>query len=166
MWAPCHGTAVNGAAISDTSMIGGGALALDGSNQYVNVGAGGSLNLTGTITISAWIHGNNIGSDNRGIYTRGDWNAGQSLLIHAGANQLWTHNGLEGGPLANGNWYQVAKTYDGTTVRLYVNGKQVASGDYAPGGANMPWQATYIGAEGYGGGRWFFGGAIDNVGVY
>lgn len=162
-----NGAAQGGAAVSVTNMmIGGGALALSGSSQYVNVGNDSSLNITGAVTITAWIYCNRIGVDNLGIYTRGYWDGGQSLLIHNETGYpLWCNNNLEGGSLSNNAWIHVAKTYDGNMARLYINGKQVASGPFASGGASnsLP---TFIGAESWGGGRWWFGGFIDDVGVF
>ncbi len=160
-----NGTAAGNAAIGATSMIGGGALSLDGNGDYVRAGtgSGSSLNITGSITITMWVQGSNLTGGNVGFFTRADWNVGQSLLSHAGP--LWCNNSIEGGQFSNGTWYQIAKTYDGTTVRLYLNGKQVVSGTSANGGTSSTHE-TWIGAEGNSSGRYWLNGSIDDVGVY
>jgi hypothetical protein len=159
-----HGTAFNGAAAGAPGIIGGGALALNGVNQYVNVGSDSTLNITGLITISMWVNLNNT-PDNMGFYTRGEWNHGHSLLTHGGGNPpLWTNNNIEGGKLFTGTWYQIAKTYDGTTARLYIDGKEVVSGTFDTGAVSTS-AATWIGGESQHN-RYFVDGFIDDVGVY
>jgi hypothetical protein len=169
-----NGTAAGNAAANATrTMIGGGALQLDGTGDWANVGSGATLNLTGSATISAWIYwtSGNIES----VYSRGEWNQGKFLGIHGNANpptssMLWTSNpGIvdSSATLANGTWYQVTMVADaaGNTTKLYIDGKldKSVSGYNAN---NRPSDATLIGAEGYGGGRWDIAGTIDDMGVY
>jgi hypothetical protein len=168
-----HGTAVNGATAGATGVVGGG-LALDGVNQYVNVGSSPTLNLTGAFTISMWVYNQNLngGQVNTGYYTRGGWNSGASLLAHgqrpvpSGA-ELWSNYGVDNTELVNGQWYQIALTFDGSsTAAYYVNGKQTIS--FTASAATSNTNATGIGVEGLGadGPRWYLQGTIDDVGVY
>jgi hypothetical protein len=60
-------------------------------------------------------------------------------------------------------WSHLAATYDGTTVRLYVNGVQVSS-EAASGAMTASTDPLRIGA-GEGGDEWF-DGLIDNVRIY
>jgi hypothetical protein len=168
-----HGTAVNGATTGVPGIIGGG-LALDGVNQYVNVGNDPTLNLTGAFAISMWVYKENLNGDqvNTGYYTRGGWNSGASLLAHgqrpvpSGA-ELWSNYGVDNTELVNGQWYQIALTFDGSsTAAYYVNGKQVTS--FTASAATSNTNATGIGVEGLNadGPRWYLKGSIDDVGVY
>jgi len=50
-----HGTLTNGPIWTANDFLGGQALDFDGSDDFVNVGDPPSLDITGTITISAWI---------------------------------------------------------------------------------------------------------------
>jgi hypothetical protein len=68
-----------------------------------------------------------------------------------------------------GVWYYVAATFDGSTLRLYVNGIDVTSKQLGCGSAFMSQtdQPTRIGmADRFGRLRYAFGGRIDEVAVY
>ena len=67
-------------------------------------------------------------------------------------------------------WVHLAATFDGTTARLYLNGKQVASGAFA---FNMAGQAADMGIScvtgggaGHSGNGEVFSGDIDEVAIY
>ena len=96
-----------------------------------------------TFTYSAWFKSTNSGSaayeyimGNGRDYGTG---CGSSLcIIHSsgamclqlgnGTNQLWIYSTTS---VADGNWHQVAATYDGTTAVLYIDGIQQSTGTLA-----------------------------------
>ncbi len=47
-------------------------------------------------------------------------------------------------PLEPGRWFHVAATYDGSTMRLFVNGRLDASSDAQSGDINYPSHAPYV----------------------
>jgi hypothetical protein len=154
----------------------GGALSFDGVNDWVTINDANDLDLTTGMTLEAWVYptANGAGSwrnviikerssgEVYNLYANADTNAPKVYVIRAaqpntpldafGTNQL---------PLAT--WTHLAATYDGTMLRLYVNGVEV--GMRAVSGALL----TSTGALRIGGNSlWseFFAGRIDDVRIY
>lgn len=115
------------------------ALSFDGVNDYVDAGNASSVQLTGTaITIEAWIYptawrtniweGNIINkeddSNNSGYMLRCGNNGRLNFNLGSGS---W--NELTSAPsvLTLNTWQHVAGTYDGSKMRIYVNGVPVDS---------------------------------------
>src|SRR5204862_253514 len=90
-----HGTLMNGAAIV-TDATRGKVLSLDGVDDYVDLGNGGSLDLSDNneATIAAWIKVALSHSHNT-ILSKGEWKEAYSLLVKGDTtpkDQLWTGN--------------------------------------------------------------------------
>jgi len=112
----------------------------DGNNDYVNCGNNGSLNITGnTITLEAWIRPDgafhaNIWGENV-INKNGAGDNGYMLRV-GGTGQVnfnlgtgwWNEITSPANAISLNTWHHIAGTYDGTTMRLYVDGVEVASG--------------------------------------
>lgn len=109
-------------------------LSFDGVSDYANCGSNTSLNVTGTaLTLEAWIYptswktqvwqGNIISKESA---------VGTGYMLRAGSNGRLNVNIGSGGPwneltsfnsvLTLNTWQHVAATYDGSFLRLYVNG--------------------------------------------
>lgn len=109
----------------------GEALDFDGldfpSGDFVNVSDNASLRVT-NITMAAWINPDNVSG--RTILARTD-----DIYRLAKVNdstfraKIFTSSTFtaSGGSFTPGLWYYVVGTYDGETLRLYVNGVEVAS---------------------------------------
>lgn len=159
----------NGGAAHTASGRSGGALALNGSAQFL---AGTVNNLpvgNSAYTQSAWIKPTLLGA--RGIVGWGNYGASRqvnALRIFDSGNgfrHYWWGADLDATGLAtvlnNGSWHHVATTYDGTTRRIYLNGVQVAQD--TPG-ANGATAANFrIGSTNNGE---FFSGTLDDIAVY
>jgi hypothetical protein len=149
----------------------GSALTFDGVNDWVTVADSNLLDLTTGMTLSAWVHPTGlsgwrmvimkerVGDE---VYTL-NANTGQNRpqIAIVGSSGIRTVNGTTQLPL--NTWTHLAGTYDGATLRLYVNGNQMAS--QVVTGAML----TSTGALRVGGNSiWgeFFQGRIDEVRIY
>ena len=164
-----HTGAISGASWTAQGRY-GGALSFNGSSNLVTVGASPLLNLTSGMTLEAWINptaasgtrdvlikeGTNV--DLYNLYARNWRGRPESNVYAGGANRV-----AEGATLPTNTWSHLAGTYDGTTLRLYVNGVQVASAAYS-GTIGTSSGPLRIGGNSLWGE--YFQGAIDEVRIY
>ena len=154
----------------------GGALSFDGVNDWVTIGDANDLDVTTGLTVEAWVYPTALGATTWrevvikerpggevfNLYANGD--TGRPVIYVARAAQPDPPQGAGGtSQLAVNTWTHLAATYDGTTLRLYVNGTQV--GTQAAAGPLL----TSSGVVRLGGnGLWgeFFQGRIDEVRLY
>jgi hypothetical protein len=113
----------------------GYSLDFDGSNDYVNMGSISQLNITSNITIEAWVLNQSAPSNYAGIISNlsdnyADEN-GYGLFYSSGNLTFWLQtvggnaNDYTSYPkysLDLNKWYHIAGTYDGSTMKLYING--------------------------------------------
>jgi hypothetical protein len=172
-----HGTLINGAAIV-TDVTRGKVLSLDGTDDYVDLGNGGLLNLSddNQATIAAWINPT-ISKNHNTILSKGEWKEAYALVIKGDTvpdDQLWTGNDtsvFSGGGVPLNTWTHVAMTINSDLSTFYING-QIAGAANQDRGDLIDDTATgvSIGREQYSGslpaGRWYFNGRLDDVRVY
>jgi hypothetical protein len=150
-------------------------LSLDGATGYVQVPTasnpgGVQLNITGWITVEAWIK---LSSTNvaQGIIERFSASDGGYALRVSPHNKLQLYNLVNASSfdwvtgstaLVPGHWYHVAGVWGGLTMNVYVNGMLdgTKSSTFAPGTGTSP---LYIGRIADVGG--YFGGLIDQARV-
>jgi hypothetical protein len=149
----------------------GSALVFNGTSSIVRVPASASLDLSTAMTLSAWIQPTANQSGWRTILQRQAdayfLNASTSAgpLRPAGGGTIGGSTDFVGGPTASplNTWTHVALTYDGTTLRLYVNGTQVAT-QARTGTIQTTTNPLWIGGnQPYGE---YFQGLIDEVRIY
>ena len=104
----------------------GGSLRFTGEvNQSVTVANQASLNPTAALSISAWVFSADWAS-NRRVLQKGDADNQYRLLIEGG--ELVWHianvGRLETTLPPTNQWFHLAATYDGTRMRVFVNGVQ------------------------------------------
>jgi glucose/arabinose dehydrogenase/chitodextrinase len=149
----------------------GAALSFNGTSNLVQIPASSSLNLALAMTLEAWIFPTAAQSGWRTIVQREadayflNASNGNGPLLPGGGGTFGGNIGYASGAVANpvNAWTHVALTYDGSMLRLYVNGVLVVS-EAQTGGIQTNTNPLSIGGNGpYGE---FFQGVIDDVRVY
>ncbi len=151
-------------------------LSLNGTTAYATNPNSGSLNITGPITVEAWIKLNSTTGDQAisSRYGTAQTDGGWQLIVTGGKLAFATlKNGYSGNgdwitgttTLSTGTWYHVAGVYNGSQLRVYVNGVLDGSKNstFAPASGTQPHQ---IGGFQLNGTLYYpFNGLIDEVRV-
>jgi glucose/arabinose dehydrogenase/PKD repeat protein len=161
-----HGT-ISGATRGAAGRF-GGALSFDGVNDWVTVADSASLDLTSGMTLEAWVNPAALGSAWRtALLKEHGGTLAYALYAHNGGSAPagYVNAGVNGtSALPIGTWSHLAATYDGTTLRLYLNGTQVATRALT-GALQVSSGALRFGGNGV----WldeFFSGRLDELRVY
>jgi hypothetical protein len=145
----------------------------NGQPKQVNLGNPAELQITGLITMEAWIKPENIQGGIRNILAKG-WVPTQEIAFkfENGAYVVGPWNGTSAArgtsapipPEDLNNWVHLVGLYDGTHWRLYRNGVEFAASESSLGAieVNADWT---IGARS-GGNERLFEGSIDEVAIY
>ena len=137
-----NGTLTNGPTYSSSN---GGSIVFDGTNDYVN-GPAISSQLTGDITVEAWIYITSGPSDWVRIIGTGANPSGNrtfGLWYDINRRLLWQRYGATdpsiypANVLSYNTWYYVAATTSGSSNVLYLNGSSIGSSTAAG-----PWPAS------------------------
>src|SRR5271166_1780763 len=148
----------------------GGALSFNGKSSTVTINNSPSLDLTTGMTLEAWVNPTTVSSAWRDVIYKGNDN--YFLEATSTNNKLPGAGGTFGGAdvatygtsaLATKTWTFLTETYDGATLRLYVNGVQVSSMAQT-GNILTSTNALQIGGDSIYG--QYFNGLIDNVRIY
>ncbi len=156
----------------------GGALDFDGTNDYVSLGNPTALQLTGSMTVSAWINSDAFPADDAAIVSKrgstgyqldttidnGPRTIGFKLNSGTGAN-MFRYGATA---MQTGVWYHIAGVYNATTQTLdvYLNG-QLDDGPLlgtVTASQQNSTQPVYIGQRPSGG--FFHNGRVDDVRIY
>ena len=149
----------------------GGALSFDGKDSWVTVPEAPSLDLSNAMTLEAWVKPTALDPIWRTVMVKEQ--PGQ--LVYALYANTDTHNPsghVNGGtdrwargtgPLPVDTWSFLAATYDGTTLRLFVDGNQVGdrsvSDVMAPSAGPLRFGGNSLWPE-------WFQGLLDNIRIY
>lgn len=154
------------------------ALQFDGASGYVDLGDSASQDLGANVTVSAWIRIDGEGAGN-GIdlikqNETGTTGASYGLVYLVSTGKIsfslaTTNNSWCDYPsttsISTGTWYHVAGVYDGSSVKVYLNGQLDASYEGVSGdlieatghlliGKEDAWEPEYV------------AGAVDEVGIW
>ena len=173
----------NGTYQNSVTLGASGAIAGD-TNKAANFGGGANdrvqVNPFGVassgITILAWFKANNFGDDRFIAKATGTnvpsahWSLGtdsndtlKAQIKIAGTTRELTP---AVSTMSTDVWYFIAVTYDGSTMRVYLDGVQVGSAAYAGAVSNDSTVAVALGNLPTGAGNRAFNGAVDEAAVY
>ena len=149
----------------------GRALVFNGTNARVTIPDAPSLRLTTAMTLEAWVKPSVVTSAWRDVIYKGDdiyWleATSDSNKVPAGGGKFgkpYTETAYGTAALAVNTWTHLAVTYDGATLRLYVNGVQVSS-KAQTGNLVTSTHPLQIGGDSIYG--QYFQGTIDEVRIY
>jgi len=145
-----------------------------GAEKFLEIADNDSLDLTTTLSISMWVkiaaggEATQSGLEKQPAWQAGEYNLaavyGGGVLLQAAdlpadcADTAVTPEGIE-----DDNWHHIAGTWDGTIIKVYIDGAEKASedcvGEIKVGDGNV-----YVGSRG-GTGRWV-NGALDEIKVF
>ncbi len=146
--------------------ITGSCLNFNGINSNVNMPNTPSLNPVNELTMMAWAK--TLENKTTKIFQKGDWDGhgigqgkwdGWNVHIRLDNNVSYTIHWGQGLPIMN-EWYHLAATYDGTTLKMYVNG-QLKNSLAISGKLKVNTRAASIGSDNAA--QKFFNGSIDEV---
>ncbi len=167
------GTYVNAPTLNAASLLAtdtaNKAVTLDGTNDHVRVANSNSLRIAAPLTLEAWIKPTTIpaaGSYASVLTKRESYSLqfnGPRLELTIMQNGTRRRAQAPVGAIVAGQTYHVAGTYDGTTMRLYVNGAQVAT-TALTGAVTQNTNTLIIGS--WDGSTEFMRGTVDEVAVY
>ncbi|HEY6504384.1 MAG TPA: Ig-like domain-containing protein [Chitinophagaceae bacterium] len=135
-----NGTLTNGPAWSASGRY-GSAILFDGTNDYININDANSLDLTNGMTLEAWVNPSNL-TGFKTVICKDRTTSNYTYTLAANNNttnvnnqrpnsriRIGSNNRTVTGTtkLALNTWTHIASTYDGTTMRLYINGVQVST---------------------------------------
>ena len=154
----------------------GGALSFNGTSDYVDCGSGASLNINEKITMAAWVKIDQF-QDWDGIITKGIsqgpyamqmWGDGSLRFAanwEAPAGAVGTGTWNSNAKMTAGEWVHAVTTYDGSTIRFYINGQK----DSLEVAQNLTFgtvsESLTLGCD-FPGGDEYFDGAMDDVRIY
>lgn len=161
----------SGVATSSVKAVGklGQGLSLNGSSAAVNVADNAALDPS-TVTVSAWIKRTTSAASFPVILSKESGSTGYVLHLQDTDEIKWKINGDEAtdilttsADLSTGTWYHVVGTYDGTNLRLYING---VLSDTSPKTGAVADSSIGVTIGQYGDADNKFSGVIDDVRVY
>lgn len=174
-----HGSLTGGGSFGKNGPL-GNSVEFDGYNSgsRIELGSDNLLN-PNNVTVSAWVYpydqGGNYSSYNYNyIYSNArdccnPYN-GIDFRIVNGNIDFGICNGdrysATGGSPSSEVWSHVIGTYDGSTIKVYLNGNQVASNGYTGGVGSPSTYDNYIGGMGHGPDQYILDGKLSNLRVY
>ncbi len=163
---------VNGPATWVAGQLGGG-LQLSGTNNFVECGNGASLNMRAQVTLSAWIKPTAAGNgQHQHFVTKGDvcyalkHNTGNYMEFNVYDGTWYTASGpAVTAATFNNVWHHVAGTYDGATLKIYVDGVLQPTTAAHAGQIAASAITVTLGKDNTNNGR-YFTGTIDDARIY
>ncbi len=143
----------------------GQGLDFDGADDWASV-APVDFGGRGALTMAAWVRADSVAADS-GVVTKRGAATWFDLSVAAGGTASATVNTsgdgevtVSGGTVTTGTWHHLAATWNGTVIRLYVDGVEVAQ---QPAAGLLPASTDAMAIGAAPGGADPFDGVIDEV---
>jgi hypothetical protein len=163
---------------SSTAQLAGSGNTYDFNSNYLTIPDAPNLNPT-EVSIEAWIKADSWSNNywENVIVSKDGWQNGDAgytlragangtLSFNASINGAWAEVVSLSGAMQTGVWYHVAGTYDGTTMKAYINGEEIGATSIT-GTITQDYYDVYIGRVAYtAGGTRYFDGMIDEVRIW
>ncbi|MGB9597230.1 MAG: LamG domain-containing protein [Candidatus Poribacteria bacterium] len=150
----------------------GKALDFDGAQNHIVVPNSDTLNPTDAITLVAWIYPRGFTGNGNGILTKeGQYILGLNWPQSGNAQKLnlWLTIGgwilFADGEVKKDSWNHVVATYDGSTKKLYIDGKLISKIDQK-GKIGTSANNILIAQGNIGVGQQAFNGIIDELAIF
>lgn len=170
-----HGTVYGATPCADRYGLNNRAYSFDGVDDYIGIPYALSMNPDSQMTVSAWVMADAWGGLDYSNYVLGNEQNSQKsgYMLRGGATSVTFQIGSAGnwravttavGVVTTGTWYHLAGTFDGYTLRIYVDGTERASSTYT--GTITPSSGSMlIGTSPESYLRWF-NGTIDDIMIF
>lgn len=157
----------------------GGAYDFDGNNDAIVLDDSESLNISGNLTVSAWVYSEDNTAAMRIVSKHGPslsgdlgWtfstvNTNNRLIFRISSDGI-VYDGSVTTPtnsFFSNTWQHVVAKYDGSYLRVYVNGVRVGTPQSYSNGINVASGPVVIGGDAFFSGS-FFNGIIDDVMIF
>ena len=169
IWGVNHGVLTGGATVTGGTV--GQAFSFDGTGASVNIDHDPTLNLS-NFTIEAWVNpGRFTPNDWQPLITKGVNPRPPSLWLYEDTVEVWVSpsgNAVAGSTarLALNSWNHVVATYDGSDVKIYIDGALDVSAPLTPTVPTDNTSPFAFGAAFESGTGYFYQGLIDEVTIY
>lgn len=124
-----NGTLTNGPTFNSGN---GGSISFDGTDDYIGCGTGINHG-TGAFTYEAWVNTDSITGGYGWIMGKAGFNMGLNrynnvaqFFLYDSSNNLYAESVYI---LSIGTWWHIVGAFDGSVIRLYVNGSQYGTGE-------------------------------------
>lgn len=147
----------------------GMALEFDGKSNYVAVPDNATLDITSNLTIMVWFNPKDVltsrrmMSKNNSIFVIFDFGDPNTVELLVKPNNDFVESKTKDWKV--GEWYHFAGTFDGKTLRVYINGELEGEKDIGQKIATSDLE-LWIGADDFGRPTDYFPGIIDEVRIY
>lgn len=176
--ADISGNGLNGTSTGTSITNGkwGNSRILNGSNQYVNVTNDAlKFGYNQSFTISSWVYKEAASVSYAAIFAQQAATSGYfsyalqedgngNICANVGRYMVASYGTCAAMPLTT--WTNVAMTYSGNTVTLYMNGSPTGTATYPAIAASAPNSSAYIGNDSASASNRWWNGRIDEVRVY